>query len=372
MIEYVSSFNGWLGKTAEDFTYENVFVLASQLAKYYKKNSTTGQKLIVGYDPRVFAKEFAEFLACVMAKNGIKVFLSNKVSPSSALVVASLHKKSMGAVSLTADSFDYRYLGIRAFDNKGYSLSDKEIVIDDSIKATKKDFEHSVKKWITKGYVEPFDPTICYVQHIEQMIDFKNVVATNRILFNPMHGSGTFYFDDILSEKGLRGYTMDSELKMDLKGVDSNSTVHVTQLYDDMVFHGTEFGFMVSPDCSHFHFLIEPHDLKPRETLYLLLESFLSKGKSGKILLCDNQNITLPTFASKAFEAVYVKEEAFQQELKDNAYQIGIDAYGRFYFSSHGAADALLCGYYLIELLNHKDITPKTLHQKLNKVKGVF
>jgi len=371
MLNYSLSFNGWFGKMADDFTYEKVYRLAFALSKYYKKNSTPGQKLIVGYDTRVFAKEFAEFLSCVMAENGVKVFLSNKAAPSSVLVVSSLHKKSMGAVVLTGDQHDYRYMGIKAYSNRGYSLNEHDLEEYQSSKMLKKEFEYSLKKWTSKGFVEPFDPSISYMQNIEQAIDFNRIASTSRILFNPLHGSGMYYFDRILNEKGLRGYTVDNESTLNFKGMEPSPSLHITQLYDDMVFHGSDLGYILSPDCCTFHFLIEPHQLTTKETLFFLLESFILKGRNGKILLSDTHEINIPSFAKSHFEFVYVKEEDFQKALKSGEYTISIDSFDRFYFENHGAPDALLCGYYLIEILNNKELTPKMLHQKLNKIKGV-
>jgi len=370
-MNYSTDFNGWLGKIAADFTYEHVQKTMTALAKYYKENSTSGQKLIIGYDTRFFAKEFAEFVACIMAQNGVKVFLANRCASSSVLVVSALHKKSMGALTLTGDEHNAYHLGIRAFDAKGYSLTDQQIQSFMDQKKSKKELETSLKKWISKGFIEPFDPSICYIQHIEQTIDFSSMVSTNRVLFNPMFGSAIHYFDHLLHEKGLRGYTIDREDPEAFRKIEPSPSLHTKQLYEDMVFHGSDLGFIVSPDCTTFEFLIEPHQLTTKEKLVFLLELFYEKGKSGQVLLSDTHHLIGSHPIKNHFTFTHVPEENFQSSLASNSFILAVDSMGRFYFEHHGAPDALLCGFYFLEMLNNKELTPKTLHQKLNRIKGV-
>lgn len=372
MISYLDEFNGWFGKIADDFNYENIFKLSTQLAKYYKANSTTGQKLIIGYDNKLLSKKFAEYISSIMAENGVKVFFGNKPSPTPALVISSLHKKSMGAISITSDAFNYDELGIKAFDNKGFPLKDEKLINFEELKSVKKNNANNFKKWISKGNIEPFDPSICYFQHIEKAINFNSMISLNRVMFNPNHGSSINYFDSFLNEKGLHGYTIDNDIKYNLETIDIKSTSNISKLYDDMVFHGTELGFSLSPDCSSFAFLIEPHHLTPKETLLLLLDSFKEKNKLGKILLSNNLDVKIPDSYIGQFDVEYISDDKFIEKLKEEKFVIAIDNLERFYFETHGVPDALLCGFYLTEIFNNKEMTPKLLHQKLNKIKGVL
>ena len=118
-MKYSNNFNGWIGKIADDFTYSNLRKLLSGLISYYKNHSSSGQKLVVGYDRNFSSKEFAEYASAYMASQGIRVFLSNKPAPSSVLVIASNSKKSLGTLVFTSDEHDLSYMGIRAYDSNG-------------------------------------------------------------------------------------------------------------------------------------------------------------------------------------------------------------------------------------------------------------
>jgi phosphomannomutase len=370
-LNFSSKFNGWLGEVASDFTYENLYKVCMNLSLYYKENSTSGQKLIVGYDTRFFAKKFAEFFSVLMAEQGIKVFLSNRPAPSSVLVTSSLHKKSMGTILFTGDEFDAEHLGLRAYNDKGFLMNESDL---NSFSYTpKKKFQYekkNLKKWIAKGFVEPYDPGIIYSSFIEKTIDFSKITpTTTRVLFNPLFGSGIFYFDRILHEQNVLGYTIDREYVSDFKGIEPSPSIHFEKVYEDMVFHGAEYGFILSPDCSAFQFLIGPQRLSIQEMVYLFAERFFDKGLEGKILLSDNIKLNASVFKNFNSQFDIVSDDQFQSSLRSERYMLAIDQFGRFYFERHGAADALLCGYYLIEILNNKSLTPAKLEQKIKNVR---
>lgn len=368
MIKFSNEFQGWFGKIAEDFTYENIYKIGTQLSKYYKENSTSGQKLIIGYDSRIFSKKFAEFLSALMAENGVKVFFGNKISPTSALVASSIHKKSMGAISITADSFSYEFLGVKAYDADGFLITEEELS-NYTYKSTKKVSDNSFKKFLSKGFIEPFDPSICYTQYVEKTVSFENCLSLNKILFNPNFGSGINYFDDFLNDKGFHGYTVNYNKKYDISNIEINSEKNISQLYEDMIYHGAELGFSVSPDCSTFEFLLEPHSLTTKEIVCLLLEYFNEKKLSGSIILSQELNFKVPENLLKENKLEYVSNSVFLNKLKENDHLIAVDNLNRFYFKNSGVSDALLAGFCLIEIFNNKNLTPKLLQQKLNKIK---
>lgn len=363
-------FLGWLGETAKDFTYEKAYDLALNLANYYKKNSSPGQKVIIGYDSRFLAKEFAEFFSCVMAHKGIKVFLSNKIVPSSVLVISSLHKKSMGTIVLTGDEFKANMLGVRAFDSNGYALNEGKLGdFENKKKKEISDLDLSVKKWIQKGYIEPFDPSICYENHIEEQLDFASIVpSTSRILFNPLFGSGILYFDRVLSRKRVHGYTTDNDFVSDFKGIEPIPSQFKNEIYEEMLIKGTELGFIVSPDCTTFEFIVGPKILSPKELVFLFAEHLTVKSEKRTIVACDDWQIQDTYLSELGFEVMNVDKEEFYEVLSSEDYLFAVDHLGRFYFEFHGVPDALMAGYYLVEMFNDKNLTPSSIHRKFETI----
>ena len=78
--------DGWRAIIARDFTYANCRAVAQGIASYINCNSLGKKGIVIGFDNRFMAEEFAGECARVMAGNGIKVFLLKKASPTPAHV----------------------------------------------------------------------------------------------------------------------------------------------------------------------------------------------------------------------------------------------------------------------------------------------
>lgn len=370
-MEFSKNFYGWVGRTADSFTFRETYKIAYVLANYYKRNSSSGQKLIIGYDTRTMAREFAEFLSIVFAENGIKVFLSNQPVPSPVLLCSALQKKAMGAITITGDELTSKFLGFKAFDNNGFSLDVNQLekYIPQNTKA-KKVFDFEIKKWINNGFIEPFDPSFCFENYVYEKIDFsESSPNVNRILYNPLYGSGLYYFHKILKNKKMLGYNIDSEHVFDLKRIEPIPSSNVVQMMEDMVFHGTELGFITSPDCTYFEFAIKNQHLTSSQILYLIAEHLLSQNKTVNILVSKGAEINVDEYTSLNVNFNEINQSDFYSELKKKEHMVAVDDLGRFYFEYHGSPDALMVGFYLAHILNIKNNSLKHSYAKIENIK---
>ena len=60
-VSFRSTSDGWRGKLAQNFTYENVKQIAEAISIYLIKNMRE-QRLVIGYDTRFMSKDFAIFI----------------------------------------------------------------------------------------------------------------------------------------------------------------------------------------------------------------------------------------------------------------------------------------------------------------------
>jgi phosphomannomutase len=74
--------DGWRGLIADDFTFDNLRIVAQACAEYFNKEFKAKRGIIVGYDTRFISDKFAQAAAEVLAANGIKVYLSDRPSPT--------------------------------------------------------------------------------------------------------------------------------------------------------------------------------------------------------------------------------------------------------------------------------------------------
>jgi phosphomannomutase len=367
-MKFSLNFLGWFGHIADDATFSRVIQIANGLELYYKKHNTPGQKLMIGYDTRYFSKIFAELIACYMADRGMKIFMSNKAVPSPVLNICLLHKKSMGAICITGDEYNASSIGIRAFDDQGHML----LNIPTEATAKSQTSLDSLKKHLNKGMIELFDPVIVYKKFLEDKIDFAGLApSTQRILFNPLFGSGIYYFDRILNEKNIHGYTIDRELTSDLGDIEPSPFLNRNNLIKDMQLHSTEIALSLSPDCTTFQFAYQDQLLETPEMLFFLSEHLKGKNNANPILISVNACLSKTICDRLELPYQIIETQEFYAALKTTDYSIALDGQGRFYFSNHGFPDALLTGYYLMEFFQKKNISNAQFSSVVNSLKGL-
>ena len=105
--------DGWRGIIAEDFTFPNVRACAQGTAPYLRGAGLAERGLVVGYDTRFAAEDFAAAVAEVVAANGIHVYLCDSTTPTPVVSFTILQKKAGGAVMITASHNPARWSGFK-------------------------------------------------------------------------------------------------------------------------------------------------------------------------------------------------------------------------------------------------------------------
>ena len=114
--------DGWRAVIAEDFTFENVRMVAQALADYLDDQSED-KRVAVGYDFRFLSEDFARAVAEVLASNGITVFLSPRACPTPHVsYYVRKHNLPVGVV-ITASHNPYAYNGLKIKERFGGSAS---------------------------------------------------------------------------------------------------------------------------------------------------------------------------------------------------------------------------------------------------------
>ena len=368
-MKYSEQFMGFVGEVSFDFNFADFRNIVSSLCAFYKQNSTSGQKLMIGFDTRYFAKVYAKKIAEIAATYGIKVFISSKFAPSSVLVTNALHKKSMGTVVLTGDENKASFLGIRAFDSKGF-LVDDEMIKDFSSVDTKKLIPFQTL--INKGTVEAINPSISYEYFFNSLFNFDEFSpSSHQLLFSPLFGSGDWYFPQLLRKRGVSGYSYLNEPTSDFFDEEPNPRLYLTSLYENMLSKNAELGFIVSPDCASFVFLYGQKILETKEIAFLLMKMYEKEEKKRKVILLDDSLQMDPSlFNEGTYHLKYASYRNFHSLMKVEKPLFSVDAFGRFYFGHHGAPDALMLGFHMVKFFNQKDLSPQDVQRTFNKIKN--
>ena len=68
--------DGWRAIVGKEFNHDNVAIVTKAIAKYVLEKDGIDKPIIIGYDPRNMAKEFAYFSAKILSEAGFKVIIS--------------------------------------------------------------------------------------------------------------------------------------------------------------------------------------------------------------------------------------------------------------------------------------------------------
>src|SRR6185436_1186496 len=105
--------DGWRGVIADDFTFENVRLVARAIAAHIIKNEHPEKGVILGYDTRFGSRRFAESAAEVISSYGIDVILADDHIPTPAISYAVKARGATGGVVITSSHNPWNWNGVK-------------------------------------------------------------------------------------------------------------------------------------------------------------------------------------------------------------------------------------------------------------------
>ncbi|RPI31250.1 MAG: phosphoglucomutase/phosphomannomutase family protein, partial [Chloroflexota bacterium] len=193
--------DGWRGRIAEDYTFNNVRRCAQGFASYLLNQGHKNEKVVVGYDKRFHSENFAAAVAEVFAANGFRVLLTNTATPTPVISYSVPANQAIGAVNITASHNPPSDNGFKVRDHHGGAidpagLKEIEARIPASLDSVKRMPLVDAK---SQGLVEIFDPAPGYIDQIHRLIDLQPIKdAGLKVLVEPMWGNGAGWFPRLL------------------------------------------------------------------------------------------------------------------------------------------------------------------------------
>ena len=186
--------DGWRGRMADDYTFNNLRRCATGYAKYILTTAKKGPKpsVVIGHDKRFQSEDFAATAAEVLAAHGIKVWLTDGATPTPTIAFAVPVKKALGAINITAshnppqdNGFKVRGSTGGAIDPEGLKAIEAAIPLSSDVKHL--DYDAAVKK----GLIEKFDASGEYIANIKKLVKLGPIKnAGIKIVMDAMWGNG--------------------------------------------------------------------------------------------------------------------------------------------------------------------------------------
>lgn len=192
--------DGWRGVIAADFTFERVAMLAPIAAQVLADSYgdiATNRTIIVGYDRRFMAEDFAKLTAESLIEAGFDVMLSECYAPTPAFSWAAKAYNALGAIVMTASHNPAAYLGLKVKSAFGGSVPPE---ITEKIEAK---IGQPLPKSEQPGKLEPFDPWASYCAGLREKVDItaiKNAIASDKlkVYVDVMHGAAATGLERLL------------------------------------------------------------------------------------------------------------------------------------------------------------------------------
>lgn len=213
MTKIIFGTDGWRGRIAEDYTFDNVRRCAQGFATFLREEKLAEKGAVIGYDQRFEAEYFAAASAQVLAANGIKVWLTQSNTPTPAISYSVPARNAAGAINITASHNPPQDCGFKVRDATGGAIPpgdlkriEAAIPEIDGVKRMKLDDAMS------DGLVVKFDPAPDYITLLNRLVDIEPIKAAGfNVLVDCMWGNGAGWFPRLLSGGATRVHEVHNE-----------------------------------------------------------------------------------------------------------------------------------------------------------------
>lgn len=193
--------DGWRGRIAEDYTFDNVRRCAQGFANYLSDQGKQGADVVIGHDRRFAAEHFADAAAEVIAANGFRVWLIHGATPTPVISYSVVDIEALGAVNITASHNPPWDCGFKVRDETGGAVPPDGLT---QIEALIPDLEAVQRIVLDEGLVHGsivrYDPVPSYTAHLSELVDIEPIKrAGYKVLVEPMWGNGAGWFPRLLT-----------------------------------------------------------------------------------------------------------------------------------------------------------------------------
>ena len=188
---------GWRAVIGDDFTAENIRLVAKGVATFIHESGKADLPVIIGHDRRFLSDTALKWITEVLVHEGIHVLYILRSVPTP-LIMHTVKKKGYAfGLEITASHNPASYNGIKLIVEEGRDASvevtkrlEEIIASIENEPVAYTGFEECVASGMAVHVDDPFNE---YIDDILGLVDGNLIRSKNmRILFDPMHGSGVY------------------------------------------------------------------------------------------------------------------------------------------------------------------------------------
>ncbi|MCD7878663.1 MAG: hypothetical protein LUG16_01865, partial [Candidatus Gastranaerophilales bacterium] len=287
--------DGWRAVLNQGFTYKNADKVINAIAIYINKYSGYKKPVIIGFDPRNEADNYAEYIAEKLAKFGFNIKISDKIVATPTLAYSALNQSSY-AIMLTASHNPPEYLGIKFIPPYGGPAED--YMVEEIMENLENKFQPNCESKTPEKVSFEDD----YIKHLESIIDFEKIQKSGlKINYDGHHGAAAGIFKRILDKHNIAANYQNMERDINFNGrLPDPKEKYLPELKEKCKNTGL-IGFSNDGDGDRFGVFDEKGIFISANDIIAMLLNHLVKNKNytGKLAKTAGSSAMLDIYAKK-------------------------------------------------------------------------
>ena len=186
---------GWRAVIGDDFIRSNIRLVAAGVIRLMHHENKTEKPVVIGYDRRFLSEQAAKWVAELFAASGVKVLFIGRSSPTPLVMHTVKSMKLHYGIEITASHNPSQYNGIKLIVDEGRDAPlETTTLLEEFIAAATDLPETDFAEQVTLGNIEYIvNPFNHFLDDIIGLLDMEALRKRGlRVIFDSMHGSGTY------------------------------------------------------------------------------------------------------------------------------------------------------------------------------------
>ncbi|EFA73800.1 Phosphoglucosamine mutase [Raphidiopsis brookii D9] len=319
--------DGWRGIIADDFTFSNVRKVTRAIAAYLETAYDKSRPVLIAYDTRFLADEFARTSGAVLADLGWNVKITVRDCPTPVIAYNAKHLNSAGALMFTASHNPAPYCGIKYIPDYAGPATPE---ITDTIVANIETASEELPGSNPSGTVSTFDPKPDYLDFIYKLLDVRKIRSANlKVKYDALYSTSRGYLDEVLQYCGTQLESFHTWRDVLFGGgMPEPKGDQLVELVTAVKNDKADLGLATDGDSDRFGIVDELGNVLTPNTVLLVLARHLikNKGKSGAIVRTVATTHLLDNFAAKYGLPIYETAVGFKyigEKMRETTVLIG-------------------------------------------------
>ena len=331
--------DGWRGIIADDFTFPNVRKVTRAIASYLETAYSKDRPVLVAYDTRFLADQFARTAALVLADLGWTVKITDRDCPTPVIAYNARYLNSAGALMFTASHNPAPYCGIKYIPDYAGPATPE---ITDTIVANIESADDALPNSNRDDRISTFDPKPEYLKFIYTLLNVDRIRSAHlKVKYDALYSTSRGYLDVVLQECGcdLESFHTYRDVLFG-GGMPEPKGEQLVELVEAVKKDQADLGLATDGDSDRFGIVDEQGNVLTPNTVLLLLARHLikNKGKTGAIVRTVATTHLLDNFAAKNGLEIYETPVGFKyigEKMRETDVLIGGEESGGLSIIGH-------------------------------------